>query len=116
LGGLAVFPLTGVAAATTCAFRGFTPRTAMLAGCLVLLAGLAVTFAAIATTTAAAFLAGLAVGVGFGLTLPGVNRNDCRSSLKVMTGLSPSADQSASGGLALRDSRGPAGARCSWSG
>jgi hypothetical protein len=74
-GGLLVFLLTGVAAAATVAFRGLTPRTAMLAGCLVLLAGLAVTFAAIATTTAAAFLAGTAVaGVGFGLALLGVNR------------------------------------------
>ena len=74
-GGLVVFLLTGVAAAATVAFRGLTPRTAMLAGCLVLLAGLAVTFAAIAATTAAAFLAGTAVaGVGFGLALLGVNR------------------------------------------
>ena len=72
-GGLVVFLLTGVAA--TVAFRGLTPRTAMLAGCLVLIAGLAVTFAAIATTTAAAFLAGTAVaGGGFGLALLGVNR------------------------------------------
>jgi predicted MFS family arabinose efflux permease len=72
-GGLMVFLLTGIAAAAT--FRGVTPRTAMLAGCLVLLAGVAVTFAAIATTTAAAFLAGTAVaGVGSGLTLLGVNR------------------------------------------
>ena len=75
-GGLMVFLLTGVAAAATVAFRGVTPRTAMLAGCLVLLAGLAVTFASIATTTAAAFLAGTAVaGVGFGLALLGVNRS-----------------------------------------
>ena len=74
-GGLMVFLLTGVAAAATVAFRGLTPRTAMLAGCLVLLAGLAVTLAAIATTTAAAFLAGTAVaGVGSGLALLGVNR------------------------------------------
>src|SRR5580700_118008 len=68
-GGLMVFLLTGVAAGVaagaTVAFRGLTPRTAMLAGCLVLLAGLAVIFAAIATATAAAFLAGTAVaGVG----------------------------------------------------
>src|SRR5271170_6978548 len=75
-GGLMVFLLTGVAAAATVAFRGLAPRTAMLAGCLVLLAGLAVTFAAIATTTAAAFLAGTAVAcVGFGLVLLGVNRS-----------------------------------------
>jgi MFS family permease len=74
-GGLMIFLLTGVAAAATVAFRGLTPRTAMLAGCLVLLAGLAVTFAAIATTTAAAFLAGTAVaGIGTGLALLGVNR------------------------------------------
>ncbi len=74
-GGLVVFLLTGVAAGATVAFRRVTPRTAMLAGCLVLLAGLAVTFAAIATATAAAFLAGTAVaGVGFGLALLGVNR------------------------------------------
>jgi MFS family permease len=74
-GGLLIFLLTGVAAAATVAFRGVTPSTAMLAGCLLLLTGLAVTFAAIATTTAAAFLAGTAVaGVGTGLTLLGVNR------------------------------------------
>jgi predicted MFS family arabinose efflux permease len=74
-GGLLNFLLTGVAAATTVAFRGLTPRTAMLAGCLVLLAGLAMTFAAIATATAAAFLAGTAIaGIGFGLALLGANR------------------------------------------
>jgi MFS family permease len=74
-GGLLIFLLTGVAAAATAAFRGLTPRTAMLAGCLVVLAGLAATFAAITTTTATAFLAGTAVaGVGFGLALLGVNR------------------------------------------
>ena len=74
-GGLLVFLLTGVAAAATVAFRGLAPRTAMLAGCLVLLAGLAVTFAAIAAAAAAAFLAGTAVaGVGFGLALLGANR------------------------------------------
>ena len=74
-GGLLIFLLTGVAAGATAAFRGVTPRTAMLAGCLVLLAGLAVTFAALASTTAAAFLAGTAVaGVGVGLALLGVNR------------------------------------------
>src|SRR5580698_6098373 len=60
-GGLMVFLLTGVAAGVTVAFGGLTPRTAMLAGCLVLLVGLAVTVAAIATTTAAAFLTGTAV-------------------------------------------------------
>ena len=74
-GGLMAFLLTGVAAMATAAFRGLTPRTAMLTGCLVLLAGLAVTFAAIATTSAAALLAGTAVaGVGFGLAVLGANR------------------------------------------
>jgi MFS family permease len=74
-GGLMIFLLTGIAAGAAAAFRGLTPRTAMLAGCLVLLAGLAVTFAAIAATTAAAFLAGTAMaGVGIGLALLGVNR------------------------------------------
>jgi MFS family permease len=74
-GGLLIFLLTGVAAAATVAFRGVRPRTAMLAGCLVLLTGVTVTFAAIATTTAAAFLAGTGVaGVGTGLALLGVNR------------------------------------------
>jgi MFS family permease len=75
-GGLLVFLLIGVAAAATVAFRGVTPRTAMLAGCLVLLPGLAVTLAAIATATAAAFLVGTTVaGVGFGLALLGANRS-----------------------------------------
>ena len=74
-GGLLVFLLTGIAAAATVAFRRLTPRTAMLAGCLVLLTGVTVTFAAIATTTAAAFLAGTAAaGIGTGLALLGVNR------------------------------------------
>jgi hypothetical protein len=67
--------LAGVAAAATVAFRGLAPRTAMLAGCLVLLAGLAVTFAAIAAAAADAFLAGTAVaGAVFGLALLGANR------------------------------------------
>jgi MFS family permease len=74
-GGLLVFLLTGVAAGATVASRGVTPRTAMLAGCLILLAGLAVTIASIATTDAGAFLAGTAVtGAGFGLALLGVDR------------------------------------------
>jgi len=74
-GGLLVFLLTGVAAAATVAFRGLAPRTAMLAGCLILLAGLAVTFAAIAAASAAGFLGGTAVAdVGFGLALNGTNR------------------------------------------
>ena len=74
-GGLLVFLLTGVAAAATVAFRGLAPRTAMLAGCLVLLAGLAVTFAAIAAAADPVFLVGTALaGAGFGLALLGANR------------------------------------------
>jgi len=73
-GGVAVFLLTGIAAAATVAFRAVTPRAAMLAGCLILPAGAAVTLAAIATTTTAAFFAGTTVaGAGFGLGLVGVN-------------------------------------------
>jgi MFS family permease len=68
-------PAHRVPAMATAAFRGLTPRTAMLAGCLVLLAGLAVTFAAIAATATAALLAGTALaGVGFGLAVLGANR------------------------------------------
>ena len=102
-GGLVVFLLTGVAAATY-AFRGLTPRTAMLAGCLVLLAGLAVTFAAIATTTAAAFLAGTAVaGVGFGLALLGVNRTlIALAAPHSAPGSSPPSSSSTSSGSASR--------------
>jgi hypothetical protein len=75
-GGLSVFLLTGVAAGATAAFRGLTPRTAVLVGSLLLLVGLAVTFAAITAAVAAAFLIGTSVaGVGFGLALLGVNRS-----------------------------------------
>src|SRR5208282_4077256 len=103
-GGLLVFLLTGVAAAATVAFRGLTPRTAMLAGCLVLLAGLAVTFAAIATTAAAAFLAGTAVaGVGFGLALLGVNRTlIALAAPHSAPGSSPPSSSSTSSGSASR--------------
>jgi MFS family permease len=55
--------------------RGVGSRTAMLAGCLLLLAGVAVTFGAIAATTSVAFLAGTAVaGAGFGLGFSGAFR------------------------------------------
>jgi MFS family permease len=51
---LAARALQGVAVGTaTVAFRGLTPRTAMLDGCLVLVAGLAMTFAADAAASAA---------------------------------------------------------------
>jgi len=74
-GGLVIFLLTGIGAASAIAFRHMNPPTAMLAGCLFLLAGAAATFAAIATTTAAAFLVGTAVaGVGFGVAFLGAFR------------------------------------------
>jgi hypothetical protein len=74
-GGLVIFLLCGTGVAMALIFRGIDPRTALLAGCLLLLAGVAVTFGAIVTTTAAAFLAGTAVtGAGFGLGFQGAFR------------------------------------------
>ena len=74
-GGLVIFLLCGTGVAAALVLRGIIPRTAMLAGCLLLLAGVAVTFGAIATTTAAAFLAGTVVsGAGFGLAFQGAFR------------------------------------------
>jgi MFS family permease len=74
-GGLVIFLLCGTGVAAALVLRGIIPRTAMLAGCLLLLAGVAVTFGAIATTTAAAFLAGTTVaGAGFGLAFQGAFR------------------------------------------
>lgn len=74
-GGLVIFLLCGTGAVTAFALRGVGSRTAMLAGCLLLLAGVAVTFGAIAATTSVAFLAGTAVaGAGFGLGFSGAFR------------------------------------------
>jgi hypothetical protein len=74
-GGLVIFLLCGTGVAAALVLRGIIPRTAMLAGCLLLLAGVAMTFGAIATTTAAAFLAGTTVaGAGFGLAFQGAFR------------------------------------------
>ncbi len=73
-GGLVIFLLTGIAAAAA-AFRGVSPPTAMLAGCLALLAGAVMTLAAIETASAAAFLTGTAIaGVGLGTGFPGTFR------------------------------------------
>jgi MFS family permease len=71
-GGLVIFLVTGTGAAASVAFRGVSPPSAMLAGCLALLAGAVMTLAAIETASAAAFLAGTAVagaGVGTGFFL-----------------------------------------------
>jgi hypothetical protein len=74
-GGLVIFLLAGIGAATTVVFRGASGHTAMLAGCLALLAGAVVTLAAIEMTSAAAFLAGTAVaGAGFGTAMLGAFR------------------------------------------
>jgi Major Facilitator Superfamily len=74
-GGLVIFLVCGTGAVAAFALRGVGSRTAMLAGCLLLLAGVAVTFGAIAATTSVAFLAGTAVaGAGFGLGFSGAFR------------------------------------------
>lgn len=85
-GGLVIFLLTGVAAAATVAGADVPARTAMLAGCLILIAGAALTFAAIAAAIAAAFLAGTAVaGVGVGLAFLG--------AFRMVTELAPPAER-----------------------
>ncbi len=74
-GGLVIFLFTGIAAAAAAAFRGVSPPTAMLAGCLALLAGAVMTLAAIQTSSAAAFLTGTAIaGVGLGTGFVGAFR------------------------------------------
>jgi MFS family permease len=74
-GGLVIFLVCGTGAVAAFVLRGVGSRTAMLAGCLLLLAGVAVTFGAIAATTSVAFLAGTAVaGAGFGLGFSGAFR------------------------------------------
>ena len=74
-GGLVIFLVCGTGAVAAFALRGVGSRTAMLAGCLLLLAGVAVTSVAIAATTSVAFLAGTAVaGAGFGLGFSGAFR------------------------------------------
>ena len=74
-GGLVIFLVCGTGAVAAFALRGVGSRTAMLAGCLLLLAGVAVTSGAIAATTSVAFLAGTAVaGAGFGLGFSGAFR------------------------------------------
>ncbi len=76
-GGLVIFLFTGIAAASAAAFqfRGVSPPTAMLAGCLALLAGAVMTLAAIETASAAAFLTGTAIaGVGLGTGFPAAFR------------------------------------------
>src|SRR6202042_521646 len=47
-GGLVIFLICGTGSVAALAFRNVSSRSAMLAGCLLLLAGMAVTFGAIA--------------------------------------------------------------------
>jgi hypothetical protein len=74
-GGLAVFLLAGLGAASAVVVRASSPPRAMLVGSLVVLAGLAVTFAAIATTSARLFFVGIpAAGTSWGPTNLGAFR------------------------------------------
>jgi Major Facilitator Superfamily len=67
-GGLLIFILFGAAAAAAYALRRIESRTALVAGCLLMIAGMACTFGAIATTSSVAFYLGAAVaGTGFGM-------------------------------------------------
>src|SRR4051812_38083008 len=75
-GGILIFLLTGLGAATSAAVRNTDPPTVMLGGCLALVAGALVTFAAIETTTSAVLLVGTAVaGLGFGPAFMGAYRS-----------------------------------------
>jgi MFS family permease len=74
-GGLVIFLVCGTGAVAAFVLRGISARSAMLAGCLLLLAGVAVTFGAIATRASAAFFVGATVaGAGFGLAFQGAFR------------------------------------------
>ena len=74
-GGVIIFLLTGIGAASAVTLRSVNPPTVMLVGCLFLLAGTIMTLSAIVTTAGATFLAGTAVaGVGFGAAFLGAFR------------------------------------------
>jgi predicted MFS family arabinose efflux permease len=67
LGGLGLFVLAGVAAATVLALRNAPARTLMAIGIAALIAGVVLTLLALGTASAVAFFGGTAVaGVGFG--------------------------------------------------
>jgi predicted MFS family arabinose efflux permease len=75
-GGVLIFLLTGLGAASSATFRKADPPTVMLGGCLALVAGAVVTFAAIETTTSAVLLVGAATaGLGFGPAFMGAYRS-----------------------------------------
>jgi MFS family permease len=74
-GGVVVFLLTGVGAATSLAVRGARAPAQMLGGCLALTVGAGITIAAIQTGNAAVLLLGTAVaGLGFGPAFTGAYR------------------------------------------
>jgi MFS family permease len=74
-GGVMIFLLTGLGAASAVALRSINPPTAMLVGCLCLLAGATATVIAIATATAITLLIAATVsGVGFGTAFMGAFR------------------------------------------
>jgi predicted MFS family arabinose efflux permease len=74
-GGLIIFVLTSVAAASATLLAGKDARGVMLSGCLALIAGAAITFIAILTGAPALLFAGTAVaGFGFGTGLTGAFR------------------------------------------
>ena len=74
-GGVLIFLLMGGGSAASVLFRTLPARTAMTAGCLILLCGMGISLGAVASSQSAAFLVGSAVaGVGFGLGFLGVFR------------------------------------------
>jgi MFS family permease len=74
-GGTVIFLLCGVGAVTSVACRGVAPRTAMVAGSLLLAVGVAGTVIAMTGGSAAGFLAATAFsGTGFGLAFLGTFR------------------------------------------
>ena len=74
-GGVMIFLLTGLGAASAVVFRTINPPTAMLIGCICLLVGATTTVFAIATaTTITVLIAASVSGVGFGTAFMGAFR------------------------------------------
>ena len=74
-GGILIFLLTGLGAATSALLARRNPSAVMLGGCLVLIVGALVTFASIETGTSAVLFVGTAIaGLGFGPAFMGAYR------------------------------------------
>jgi MFS family permease len=74
-GGILIFLLTGLGAASSALLSRKNPSRVMLGSCLVLIVGAAVTFASIETGTAAVLFVGTAIsGLGFGPAFMGAYR------------------------------------------